>query len=231
MWIKSEHRCGVFATPRSFASSDHSKAPENERGSISVQLNCTWQSRPSSMLFWSVPWRPTRFAAVTAQSGRRKQDFCLTIVDLIMVPSSDDKVYVLWRSHSLDYLEHPLCLRLLTLRPCSYRWQTFVELCLGCKIMDESPLAPHFLRQAPVLWDEWDEVVATLSRKVGIIYLVCQYSVLIFFVSSSLYRWLLSSRPNLKEPLVALKIYFIILAPPGRPDRIVRKPAILLLLS
>ncbi|CAM9185901.1 unnamed protein product [Ectocarpus fasciculatus] len=43
--------------------------------------------------------------------------------------------------------------------------EAFVELCLSSKVLDSSPLAPHFLAQPQALWDGWDNLVAALGRK------------------------------------------------------------------
>lgn len=44
--------------------------------------------------------------------------------------------------------------------------QAFVALCLGAKVLDDSPLAQHFLGPPQALWDDWDNIVAVLGRKV-----------------------------------------------------------------
>lgn len=41
-----------------------------------------------------------------------------------------------------------------------------MALCLSAKVLDDSPLAQHFLGPPQALWDDWDNIVAVLGRKV-----------------------------------------------------------------
>lgn len=51
-------------------------------------------------------------------------------------------------------------------RRISIKRQAFVELCLGAKVLGDSPLAQHFLGAPQALWDGWDNIVAALRSKV-----------------------------------------------------------------